>query len=171
MHPIVEKVAKALLLERRLLVHAQSGLLLLVRLVWGWQFFLTGKGKLGKLPQVTEFFASLMVVGRFHMPKPGLNAAIAGTTEMLGGLLLLLGLGGRVATIPLVFTMLVAYATAHYGEITQGWADDKFLDAFVGAAPFPFLMASLLVLAFGAGKLSLDHLIARWWEKQAPRAA
>ena len=69
----------------------QSPFLLIIRLYWGWQFFLTGKGKLTSLDKVTEFFASL------HIPLPGFNAAMAGTTEMVGGLLILVGLASRLA--------------------------------------------------------------------------
>ena len=34
-------------------------------------------------------------------------------------------------------------------------------DKFVAAAPFPFLLTALLVLAFGPGALSIDALIKR----------
>ena len=37
----------------------QSPLLLVIRVYWGWQFFLTGKGKLEHLPRTTAFFQSL----------------------------------------------------------------------------------------------------------------
>jgi putative oxidoreductase len=67
----------------------QSPFLLVIRRYWGWQFFLTGKRKLTSLDKVTEFFASL------HIPQPGFNAALAGTTEALGGLLLIVGFAFR----------------------------------------------------------------------------
>jgi len=54
--------------------------------------------------------------------------------------------------------MLVAYATADKEALLAITSDP---DQFLGAAPFLFLLASLLVLAFGPGKLSLDHLLAR----------
>jgi hypothetical protein len=80
----------------------QSPLLLAMRLYWGWQFFQTGKGKLMNLDRVTGFFESL------HIPHPHLNAIMAGCTECFGGLFLLLGLGSRVLTIPLIFTMCIS---------------------------------------------------------------
>ncbi len=130
----------------------QSPLLLLVRLYWGWQFFQTGRGKLGDLAKVTEFFQSLGI------PAPGLNAALAGATECIGGLLLLLGLASRPAALALSFTMVVAYLTADL-EAVQGIFSDP--DAFLSAAPFQFLFASVLVLVFGPGFFSLDRLVAR----------
>ena len=84
----------------------QSPLLLVLRLYWGWSFFLTGKGKLLNLDRTTDFFTEL------HLPLPKLNAIMAGSTECFGGLLLLLGLFARPVAVPLTFTMIVAYATA-----------------------------------------------------------
>jgi hypothetical protein len=70
--------------------YLQSPLLLSIRLYWGWQFFLTGKGKLMNLERTSNFFLSL------HIPLPHLNAWVVGVTECVGGLLLLTGLGTRL---------------------------------------------------------------------------
>jgi putative oxidoreductase len=121
-------------------------LLLGMRLIWGYQFFLTGKGKLGDLDKVAGYFQSL------NIPMPKLNAALAGGTECFGGLLLLAGLGGRLVALPLIFTMCVAYATAERDSLQN-------LDAFVRAAPFPFLLTALVVFAFGPGLVSIDGLL------------
>ncbi len=130
----------------------QPALLLAVRLYWGWGFFQTGWGKLTNLERTTEFFAGL------GLPLPALNAALAGAVEAGGGLLLVAGLGARLASVPLAGTMLVAYATAHREELGQLFsAPDKVTEA----APFLFLLASLLVLAFGPGRWSADGWLAR----------
>lgn len=128
----------------------QPVLLLLVRGWWGWSFFLTGKGKLLNLDRTASFFGDL------GLPLPKLNAVLAGTTECVGGLLLLLGLGSRFASMPLIFTMLVAYATADKEAVTAIFSDP---DKFTGATPFLFLLACLIVFAFGPGKLSLDAVL------------
>lgn len=130
-----------------LAAYLQSPLLLVLRLYWGWQFAQTGWGKLMHLDRTAGFFESL------HLPAPKLNAILAGTTECLGGLLLALGLFARPAAVPLVFTMLVAYVTADREALAAITSDP---DQFTSAAPFLFLLASLLVLAFGPGRLSLD---------------
>lgn len=127
----------------------QPVLLLVVRGWWGWSFFLTGKGKLTHLEKTTEFFASL------DLPMPKLNAIMAGSTECVGGLLLLLGLGSRLASVPLIFTMFVAYATADKEALHAIFSDT---DKFTGATPFLFLFACVIVFVFGPGKLSLDEL-------------
>ncbi|HQR39473.1 MAG TPA: DoxX family protein [Blastocatellia bacterium] len=147
-----------------LLGYLQSPLLLAMRLFWGSQFFLTGKGKLMNLERTTTFFASL------NIPMPGVNAAIAGTTEMVGGALLVLGLGSRLASIPLVFTMLVAYATAEREALSALLTDPS---QFTGAEPFLFMLTALVVLAFGPGAISLDELLKRrlGLTEEAPAAA
>ena len=128
----------------------QCLLLLVIRGWWGWSFFLTGKGKLMNLGKTTEFFASL------DIPLPKLNAIVAGSTECLGGFLLLVGLFSRLVSVPLIFTMAVAYATADKDALHAIFSDP---DKFTGATPFLFLLASVIVFVFGPGKLSLDALL------------
>ena len=122
-------------------------LLLAIRLYWGWQFFMTGKGKLMNLNGTAGFFTEL------GLPFPMLNAAMAGSTECVGGLLLLVGLGSRLISIPLMVTMIVAYLTAHRETVTGIWSDS---DAFETAAPFLFLYATVIVFTFGPGRYSAD---------------
>src|SRR5262249_54425847 len=129
MNAVLTKLEKLQALELKVLEYAKSPLLLAVRLYWGWQFFQTGSGKLHNLEKTTEFFASL------GLPFPQLNVYMAGTTEAVGGLLLLVGLGSRVITIPLVFTMLVAFATAHRDVALDVFNNP---DKFVTADPFLF---------------------------------
>lgn len=130
----------------------QPALLLVVRLWWGWSFFLTGVGKLRNLGDVAGFFTEL------GLPFPLLNAFLAGAIEAGGGLLLAVGLAARLASVPLIVTMLVAYATADR-EALLGIATEP--DAFTGAAPFLFLFASALIFAFGPGRFSVDAYLAR----------
>jgi putative oxidoreductase len=111
---------------------------------------LTGKGKLLNLDKTTAFFTDL------GLPLPKLNAIMAGSTELLGGSLLLLGLGSRLASVPLIFTMIVAYVTADNEALHAIFSDT---DKFTGATPFLFLFACVIVFAFGPGKLSLDALL------------
>ncbi len=129
-----------------------SPLLLVIRLYWGIAFALTGWGKLTHLDKTAGYFESI------NIPLPKLNALLAGSTECFGGALLALGLFGRPASVPLIFTMIVAYATAEREALMAITSDP---DKFVTAGPFLFLLASLLVLAFGPGKLSVDHLLGR----------
>jgi putative oxidoreductase len=54
----------------------------------------------------------------------------------------------------------VAYVTADREALLSIFSDP---DKFMAAAPFTFLFASLLVLIFGAGKVSADTLLGRWF--------
>ena len=129
----------------------QSPFLLLVRLYWGWQFIVTGWGKVNNLEKVINFFTTLGI------PLPAINAPFVAGLELVGGILLVLGLASRPIGLMLSVNMLVAYITADWEAFSSVVADP---DRFIAAAPFPFLWASLMSLIFGGGKLSLDHWIA-----------
>jgi putative oxidoreductase len=73
-------------------------------------------------------------------------------------LLLLVGLCSRLVSVPLAFTMLVAYFTADREALVGIFSEP---DKFLAADPFLFLLTTLIVLAFGPGVFSLDWLIAR----------
>jgi putative oxidoreductase len=142
--------ARALAFRDRFAPVAQDLLLLALRLVFGWQFFLTGRGKLTHLGRTAEFFASL------HLPAPGVQAAAIGLLELGGGILLILGAGTRLSAALLASTMIVALATAHRDEITAAGLDGLF-----AAAPFPYLLVTFVLIAFGPGRLALDRLVTR----------
>ena len=147
----------------RLLIRAGAGLeslfLLAVRLYWGWQFAQTGWGKLSDIHRVIGFFTDLGI------PAPALNAWFVSGLEFAGGLLLILGVGSRLIALPLVIDMIVAYITADREALFSIISSP---DKFMAAAPFTFLVASLIVLIFGPGKASLDALLAeRLWSRRA----
>ena len=127
----------------------QAPLLLIIRLYWGWSFAQTGWGKLTNLERTTSYFASL------DLPAPKLNAIAAGSTELVGGTLLALGLFTRFVSPALITIMLFAYITADREALFAITSDG---DKFTGADPFLFLYAALIVFAFGPGKLSIDAL-------------
>ncbi|MCF6170040.1 MAG: DoxX family protein [Bacteroidales bacterium] len=52
------------------------------------------------------------------LPFPELNAYMAATTEMVGVVLLVFGIGTRLISIPMMFVMLMAWFTVH---IDHGW--------------------------------------------------
>ncbi len=134
---LYERVEKAL-------NYVQHPFLLTIRLVWGYQFFVTGRGKLGNLEGVTGFFESLGI------PMPGANAVFVSSAECFGGLLLIIGLANRPVGLVLSVMMTVAYLTSDVEALQS-------VDTFVAAAPFPFLMTALIVFAFGPGLLSADE--------------
>ena len=167
---MIEYFEKYYRLLNRASLSLASPFLLAVRLYWGWQFTQTGWGKLTDIGKVIHFFTDLGIAA------PVLNAYFVSALEFGGGLLLLLGLGSRLIALPLVIDMVVAYITADREALFSLISDP---DKFTAAAPFTFLVASLVVLIFGAGWFSLDALVAsRRKERQirptaaeAPRSA
>jgi putative oxidoreductase len=120
----------------------------LARLTVGLVFIGTGWGKLHSIPDVTKFFTDLGI------PAPGFNARLTAGTEFFGGLLVLLGLGTRLAALPLAFTMVVAILTAKRASIDG-------LTTLVGFEEWSYLVSFIWIAVAGPGPLSLDALIAR----------
>ncbi|MFN4290617.1 MAG: DoxX family protein [Permianibacter sp.] len=75
-----------------------------------------GLGRLGVNPSVVEWFGN--PDWGLGLPFPALLAALAAYTEFFGAILLLLGLGVRWISLPLMITMLVAMITVHW---QNGW--------------------------------------------------
>jgi putative oxidoreductase len=134
----------------------QSPFLLAVRLYWGWQFAQDGWGKLHHLDKVTDFFTSL------GLPAPGLTAAFVSGLELVGGILLAIGLGSRLIALLLTCNMLVAFITADREALLSVFSDT---DKFYAAAEYTYLFASVIVLLFGPGKLSVDAWLAKKWSR------
>lgn len=141
----------------RLISKLQSPFLLAVRLYWGWQFVQSGWGKLHHIDKVTDFFTTL------NLPAPGLTAHFVSSLELVGGILLILGLGSRLIGLILTVNMFVAYWTADKEALFAVFSDPG---KFYVADPYTFLFASAMVLVFGAGVLSIDALLARRWNAQ-----
>lgn len=121
----------------------------LVRMVVGLVFFMHGLQKLtGGIDGVAGFFGSLGI------PMPGISAVVVTFVELIGGLLLIVGLFTRLVSIPLAVTMVVAIVTVH---LSKGFYAGE------GGYEFPLvLLVSLIGLAIaGAGELSADSAIAR----------
>jgi putative oxidoreductase len=131
----------------------KSPFLLCVRLYWGWQLAESGWGKLHNLPKVTEFFTSL------SLPLPAQTALAISCLEFFGGIFLALGLLSRLTALVLTVNLIVAYITADREALLSFFSDP---DKFSAAAPFVFLVTSLIVLIFGPGKIAVDTLLGHW---------
>ena len=73
------------------------------------------------------------------------------------------GLASRLIALLLSCNMIVAFITGDREALISIFSDPV---KFYAAAPYTFLIASLLVLIFGPGKFSLDALLA---ERFRPR--
>jgi len=140
----------------------QSPVLLLLRIDFGYQFFEAGKAKLDDIPKAIENFTN------WGVPAPVLNAYFIGWLETCCGILLILGLASRLVAVPLVIDMVTAFLVADRDALKSIFSDP---DKFFNAAPHNLLFIALVILAFGPGKLSLDHLIGAYRKKHAPAGA
>lgn len=121
---------------------------LVVRVVIGVAFVVTGWGKLHNLDQVTSFFTEL------HIPAPHANAVFVSCVELVGGALLILGLGTRIAALLLIGVMAVAIVTAKLPEA-------EHLIDLVSTIELTYLAVFVWLLLAGGGAASIDHALAR----------
>ena len=137
---------------RRLVLRVSTGLRWLpptvARLTVGWIFLQSGWGKLHDLSKVVAYFTDLGI------PAPQIQAPLAAATEFVCGALVLLGLATRLASLPLIGTMLVAILTALRGDIHE-------LSDLFGLAEFLYIGLLLWLGAYGPGPISLDGLFAK----------
>lgn len=121
---------------------------LVARITVGWVFAVTGWGKLNNLEKITEFFTDLGI------PYPHIQAPFASATELVCGVLILVGLATRVASIPLIIVMLVAIRTAQWENIDSA-------AALLGTVEWAYIAIFAWLAIAGPGPISLDHLIGR----------
>ncbi len=104
---------------------------LLLRLYLAPVFWIAGTNKVGGLESweaVKEGFQNTSSwFGNpdwgLGLPLPGLMALLAITTEIFGSIMLLMGIGVRWVSIPLMITMLVAAFSVHWQNGWQAVAD------------------------------------------------
>src|SRR6266478_999854 len=140
-----------------LVSYLQSPFLLFVRLYWGWQLAQSGWGKLHHLANVAEYFRTL------GLPMPAQMAVFIACVEFFSGIFLALGLASRVTSLVLTVNLSMAYVLGDREALLSFFSDP---DKFIAAAPFAFLIVSLIVLIFGAGKISADAAIAFFFGHQ-----
>ncbi|HYD06264.1 MAG TPA: DoxX family protein [Reyranella sp.] len=121
---------------------------LAVRITVGLVFAQTGWLKLNALPRMIENFRS------WGIPAPEILTPLASGIELVGGLLLLVGLLTRFAAVPLMIVMVVAIVAAKASDIDSLFTLLGFEEVSY------FLMFAWLAIA-GPGPVSLDHFVLR----------
>lgn len=121
---------------------------LLTRIAIGFIFIQSGWGKLHHLDKVVDFFMSLGI------PSARIQAPFVAGIELVGGVLVLVGLFTRIASVPLIGTMVVAILTAKRADI-HGAGDLLFMPEFL------FIVLLLWLIVKGAGIVSVDALLGR----------
>jgi len=137
---------------------------LALRTLLAWEFFESGREKLGG----QNWFADLE--GRFPFPfstlPASLNWQLATWLELVGAVMLLLGLATRSVAYVFWVLTIVAIAAVHWpdqwnglGELWQGYA---ITDQGYGNFKLPLLFLAMLLplILNGGGALSVDRLLA-----------
>ncbi|WP_243699203.1 DoxX family protein [Flavobacterium hiemivividum] len=124
---------------------------LLIRLMVGAVFLSEGIQKF--------LFADTLGAGRFAkigLPNPEFLGNFVGSFEILCGILILIGLLTRVASIPLIIIMLVAIATTK----SEVLAEKGFWEMMHGSrTDWAMLLGSIFLLMKGGGRWSIDRLL------------
>lgn len=138
---------------------------LILRLIMGWEFWESGTEKL----HGDNWFADIQ--SRFPFPfdviPANLSWGIATWFELIGAVMLWIGLGTRLFAFVLLFLTFVATAAVHWPTMLGMWSDlakgYAITDMGHGNFKLPLLFAVMLLpLIFGGGgRLSLDRLVAK----------
>ena len=120
----------------------------------------------GAAPEVRKLHGLSITIHGWGWRYPVLQAWMAALTEFGGGILILIGLLGRLAALGLLSTMMVAIIKVH-------WTGPNVLDpawmTMKGGWEYPGVLAllALAILLGGPGRSSLDALIFRRRPKPA----
>ncbi len=140
------------------LSYLQDLLLLVVRLYWGSNLVVSGWNKFADFEGKVQVFDNLGIVW------PKASVIVSGAAELGCGALLVVGLATRIAAVPLVINMLVAFAVASGDKMRALFSNPN---EFVTAPEFLYLFACLLVLVFGPGLISIDGLLGIFLGRQS----
>ena len=140
----------------------QSIALLVSRVAIGFFFLMSGYNKF--FIQGIHYLRDEFI--GYGIPFPLVNAWMDASVQLIGGLALIIGLGTRFWSVAIGFAMIVASVTVTIPDVLKNdiaKAESSLL--FWGwyyYRPEPvYLTVFLLLICFGAGKMSLDHVIAQ----------
>ena len=142
--------------HENILNKGQDYFILIVRLYWGWLFFRAGFWKFTHHEQAASFFNYL------GLPFPEYFVIFIAFVETFGGILLFIGLFSRITALILTFNMIGAFLVGHREALLSIFSKPE---DFYMAQPLTFLLASLIVLFFGAGKISIDYFLLKNYYK------
>jgi putative oxidoreductase len=137
---------------------------LIMRLIMGWEFWESGLEKY----RGQNWFAdiSTQFPFPFNIVPTQISWSIATWFELIGAVMLWIGLGTRFFAFSLLVLTFVATAAVHWPDMYSMWTDllkgYAVTDHGFGNFKLPLLFSVMLIpLIFnGAGKFSLDQLIA-----------
>ncbi len=136
--------------------------LFISRVAIGFFFVMSGYNKF--FVQGIHFLRDEFI--EYGIPFPLLNAWLDAGVQLIGGLALIVGLGTRFWSTAIGFAMVVASVTVTIPDVIKTdiakAASNLLFWGWYYYRPEPvYITVFLLLICFGSGKLSLDHLIAQ----------
>lgn len=140
--------------------------LFILRVMLAWEFGEAGFEKL----YGTNWFADIAFPFPFNLLPPNASWLLSMTFEIVGAFALLFGFATRFFAFSLLILTIVATAAVHWpqswstlAELLQGYRFiDESGDGFGNyKLPFIYIVMLLPLIFSGAGRLSLDWMIAR----------
>src|SRR6195256_1987791 len=119
---------------------------LIMRLIVGYVFMLSGWGKLNNLPQIIQNFTE------WGIPLPKILTPFVSGVEFFGGIMLLLGLFTRIHAAMLAVVMVVAIRSAKWGDVDS-------LETLLGFEEMTYFAAFMWLAIVGPGAASVDRLL------------
>ncbi len=131
---------------------------LFIRLWMANIFWASGLVKISNFDKTLDIFTTVFKVPLFN---PMLAAVLATGTELIGSVLLVLGLATRCASAALIFLTFMAAISYHLDvpDAATNWGEGYLAHIYFG------ILLTVLML-HGPGKLSLDHYIWRRYAAQ-----
>lgn len=138
---------------QKIIATDQSKTTILIRLMVGGVFVSEGIQKF--------LFPLIRGAGRFEkigLPSPEFLGTFVGATEIVCGLLILIGLCTRLASIPLIIIMLTAFATTKSEILAQ----KGFWEMMHGSrTDWSMLLGNIFLLIKGGGYWSADGAMSK----------
>jgi putative oxidoreductase len=119
---------------------------LAVRIVFGYFWAETGWAKLHNIAGATERFVE------WGIPFPAFSAPFSAAWELIGGVLIMLGLLTRLTMVPMIINMVVALVLVVLPSVHG-------VDEFVELDEVLYILVFFWLLMAGPGRVSLDHLL------------
>jgi putative oxidoreductase len=131
--------------------------ILLVRVALGLFFAISGGNKLFVASRTEAMYKTLVEA---KIPLPRLMTYFVSSVELIGGLLLIVGLLSSLASLALLVDMLVAILTTTLPGMSKGASPLNWLDDFLYLPEPLYILFFVLLIFTGPGRFSVDYLIA-----------
>jgi putative oxidoreductase len=131
--------------------------ILLVRVSIGLFFAISGANKLFVAGSMKDMYETLV---KAKVPFPHQTAVFVSSVELVGGLLLTVGLLSSPACVALLIDMVVAVLTNSLSTLPKGLSPLNWLDDFLYLPEVLYVLFFIWLICSGPGKFSVDYWFA-----------